>query len=66
MSGRLDLCEFAQPLRDACLSHGDLRHREYGTGQPEIEAAAKLRQRYLSSWLALLGEQMEVQLFDNP
>lgn len=32
----------------------------------EAEAAAILRERYLSSWLALAGEKMEVQLFDNP
>lgn len=44
------------------------QHRDHAgeTEQAEVEAAARLRERYLSSWLALAGEQMEVQLFDNP
>ena len=32
----------------------------------EVDAAARLRERYLSSWLALTGEQIEVQFFGNP
>ena len=32
----------------------------------EVEAAATLRERYLSCWLALTGEQVEVQLFNTP
>ena len=32
----------------------------------ETEAAAQLRERYLSCWLGVVGAQAEVQLFNDP
>ena len=36
---------------------------EQPVAEPEVEAAARMRVRYLSTWSALLGEEVQVQLF---
>ena len=36
---------------------------EQPVAEPEVEAAARMRVRYLSTWSALLGKEVQVQLF---